>query len=176
MFQHVFQDKPDQEIGFAEDTKGGSCAYSELLLATPFVAACNESTRNLHLLDTDDFLSKRDTCVVLHLTESPFQDDDVPAAPDTPPAGSGHITQAITDGRVEPSAAELMSLWTVREVCAFLENSDLCSAAKIVQRNDVNGRDFVAFTTEQLQAAFSMTSFLAGKVVAARQLRLDGHH
>ena len=37
-FQHVFQGKPDEEVSFAENTEGGTCAYSKLVFATPFVA------------------------------------------------------------------------------------------------------------------------------------------
>lgn len=174
-FQHVFQGKPDQEIGFAEDTKGGSCSYSKLLFATPFVGTFNDSTKNIDLLYTDDFLSKNENCVVLHLTEPPFEAQPHEAA--APPGAQAPCPRplAIDDCENEGrTRQEAMSNWTVAEVADFLQGQDLKSAAQVLKRNDFNGRDLVATTRDQLCVSLGMSSFLSDKVLTARQVYLTG--
>ena len=68
-----------------------------------------------------------------------------------------------------PSVEEAMLSWKVAEVAHFLRERDLCAAAKILENNDVNGRDLAALTSVDMQEAFRMSGFLADKVVVARE-------
>ena len=71
-YQHVFQAKYQKCTEFVSSPTGQS-AYSLYLYAVPFVVTANFSTANLCLLDTDDFLSKPQNCVVLRLMERPWE-------------------------------------------------------------------------------------------------------
>jgi hypothetical protein len=164
-FQHVFQGKPDQEVGFAEDTKGGSCAYSKLVFATPFVGTFNNDTKNLDLLEKDDFLCKPGNRIVLELTSAPFRDDTEAEAGDGRARPSSHDSMHA----LMPPMEEEMVSWKVADVARCLQEQDLWAAAKILRNNDVNGRDFVSLTSADLQAHFNMTAFLADKVIVARE-------
>lgn len=54
--QDKIQGKYNAELEFAS-TPGGGLAYWKDLFAVPVVATCNETTRNLDLLETNDFLA-----------------------------------------------------------------------------------------------------------------------
>ena len=63
--QDKLQGKYNTVLEFAS-TPGGQCTYYKYLFRTPLVVTCNFSTRNLGLLDTDDWLAKPQNRVVLH--------------------------------------------------------------------------------------------------------------
>ena len=63
--QEKLQGKYDGVIEFAS-TAGGTCAYSKDLFGIPVVATINKSTKNLHLLHTDDWLGKEENRVVVN--------------------------------------------------------------------------------------------------------------
>ena len=54
-------------------TPGGQCSYTKDLWSLPIVATVNNATANLHLLNTDDFLSKRENVWVLSFSGVPGQ-------------------------------------------------------------------------------------------------------
>ena len=62
--QEKLQGKYNALVEFAS-TPGGGLAFKRDLYALPIVATINNSTRNLQLLNTDDFLSKRDSVLLL---------------------------------------------------------------------------------------------------------------
>jgi hypothetical protein len=163
-FQHVLQGKPDEMVAFAE-TAGGTCAYEKLLFRTPFVATINNATANLHLLDTNDFLSKPQNIVVLWLKEPPVEksDDDndggTASEPEVPVLGPGHASSAPT-----PS----WHMWSVAELSTYLKGKDMHAAARCLQANDVNGKDFAALTEQELVGELGMPSFSAKKVIRIR--------
>ena len=170
-FQHVFQGKPDEEVGFAENTGGGTCAYSKLVFATPFVATFNDSAKNLDFLEKDDFLSKPENRVILHLRSSPFVDDEGSAGG---PAGAASSQTppppclALAGVQTPPGPREEMEQWSVTEVQQFLARQDMCAAAKVLRQNDVCGSDLATMTSNDFQQGLSMSSFLANKVVQRR--------
>ena len=170
-FQHVFQGKPDEEVGFAENTGGGTCAYSKLVFATPFVATFNDSAKNLDFLEKDDFLSKPTNRVILHLRSSPFVDEE---------GGAGEPAGASSSHTPPPSRLALagvqtplgsraeMEQWSVAEVHQFLAQQDMRAAANVLKQNGVCGSDLATMTSRDLQQGLGMTSFLATKVVQRR--------
>ena len=62
--QEKIQGKYNSIIEFAE-TPGGTCVYSKDMWAVPIIATMNHSTANLHLFQTDDFLSNPENRVLL---------------------------------------------------------------------------------------------------------------
>lgn len=105
--------------------------------------------------------------IVLRLTQSPFIGEEDQAAPPASTATALPLPQA--DGSADPTPFQRMQLWAVSDVVAFLQQKDLCAAARMLQQNDCNGKDFCAMTSHQLVVAFKMTGFLADKVVQARR-------
>ena len=138
-----------------------------MLFATPFVATINDSTKNLDLLNTDDFLSKPGNVIVLRLTESPFLSEEDQAR--TPAGNATRLTLPLADGGADPTPFQRMRLWAVSDVADFLQRRDLCAAARVLQQNDCNGKDFCSITGKELVDVFRMTPFLAEKVLQARQ-------
>ena len=64
MHQEKLQGKYDARIEFGT-TPGGQCSYSHWLWRVPIVATVNHTTKNLGLLDTDDFLGNTENRVVV---------------------------------------------------------------------------------------------------------------
>jgi hypothetical protein len=65
--QEKLQGKYDYQVEFAS-TQGGQCAFSKDLFAMPIVATINNSTKNLHLLRTDDWLGHPENRVIVTFT------------------------------------------------------------------------------------------------------------
>ena len=170
-FQHVFQGKPDEEVGFAENTEGGNCAYSKLVFATPFVATFNDSVDNEDLLQTDDFLSKPENRILLRLSEKPFQESGGKESGPTAATPSAVLPLADTSVAQEPN---IMEQWTVSQAAEFLRQQDLCAASKICLQNDVSGADLAKMSRDDLQNGLRFSPFLAEKVVQAVQRFLSG--
>ena len=63
--QHVLQGKPDDVVEFAT-TAGGTRACTLDMYAVPIVATINFSTKNLGLLDSDDFLGSPGNRIIVH--------------------------------------------------------------------------------------------------------------
>ena len=171
--QHVFQGKPDETVSFAE-TPGGTRAFEKLLFKVPFVATINASTANLQYLESHDFLSKHENCVVLRLTSAPYEHDGAPAAGDAAEMAAAATAPAsvsclpLNDYEVS-SVPPAYAAWTCAETVAFLRRFDLNAAAKVFHANDVNGNDFQKLTVQALQTELGMSAFLAEKVIKARR-------
>ena len=86
------------------------------------------------------------------------------------PAGNAtRLTLPLADGGADPTPFQRMRLWAVSDVADFLQRRDLCAAARVLQQNDCNGKDFCSITGKELVDVFRMTPFLAEKVLQARQ-------
>ena len=70
--QDKLQGQPNSMIEFAT-TQGGSCKYEKYLYAIPIVVTINESTANLDLLQTHDWLGKQCNRILVELTQAPFE-------------------------------------------------------------------------------------------------------
>ena len=62
--QEKIQGKYDYMVEFAS-TPGGQCAYERDLFAIPIAATISDTTANLHLLDSDGWLSNLGNRVLL---------------------------------------------------------------------------------------------------------------
>ena len=151
-------------MAFAE-TPGGTCAYEKLLCRTPFVATINNSTANLHLLETHDFLSKLENCVVLWLKEPPLEhsDDDSDGI-----AAPGPMLPAVCDGSVASSLVPCWHKWSVARLGASLKAKDMHAAARCCQANDVSGKDFATLTEQGLVGELGMSLLSAKKLLHTR--------
>ena len=67
--QDKVQGKYNSEVEFGS-TPGGQCAYFRDLFAIPVVATANYSTRNINLLEEDDFLSNQENRILVHFPPS----------------------------------------------------------------------------------------------------------
>ena len=129
------------------------------------------SHKNLDFLEKDDFLSKPENRVILHLRSSPFVDDEGSAGG---PAGAASSQMppppclALTGVQTPPGPREEMEQWSVAEVQQFLVRQDMCAAAKVLKQNDVCGSDLATMTSCDFQQGLGMSSFLANKVVQRR--------
>ena len=75
-FLSLHQEKLQGNYNFVVEfasTPGGQCAYSKDLWGLPIVATVNNTTRNLELLNTDDFLSRRANLWLLSFSGVPGQ-------------------------------------------------------------------------------------------------------
>ena len=73
--QEKLQGKYDCMVEFAS-TPGGQCAYARDLFAIPLVATINNTTANLHLLQSDDWLSNPSNRVLLSWPLGPREDQN----------------------------------------------------------------------------------------------------
>ena len=147
--QHVFQSKYSKRTEFAS-SPCGTQAFNLYLFKTPWVVTANMSTKNLHFLETNDFLSKASNRTLLRLTESPF----VGAAPNVAP--------------VMRSRSEQMARWNVGGTSSFLDSRDLLGASRICANNDVTGIDMLNMTQQSLTEEIGVSPFAARKILAAR--------
>ena len=175
--QHALQGKPGEEIWFAE-TEGGTRAYSRNLFKLPMVATVNKSTKNLHFLESDDFLGNPKNRVVLRLTKQPFDkvdtNDDAAGDGAGPcAAAAGLLPLAGSAHSAAKSPREVVQAWGVKETCDALREHDLRSAANILEKQDFNGEDLCACTTASLTTDLRMTAFHAEKVVRFRDALLS---
>ena len=154
--QHVFQAKYQKMTEFGH-TPGGVCSYSLYLYKTPFIITANFSTKNLHLLDTDDFLSKHDNCRVYRLTESPFEERE---------AAEASVPELAA--APAPTAATLMGSWSVSATAHWLEKKDLLAAADAARNNGFCGADLLEAEENMLVTDLRLTPFLARKIIKAR--------
>ena len=65
--QEKLQGKVDAKVEFAS-TPGGTCAYTKWLHRVPLVVTANFTTKNRHLLVSDDFLGHEENRVVVRRT------------------------------------------------------------------------------------------------------------
>ena len=136
--------------------KGGKSAtmkfsYPFTLARRAVVVTMDLNAANLHLFDTDHWLSDRRNIIVLKLTEPAFFDGD-----------NGDASQGAE------SAGEALAKFTVSEVSGLLRSKDLSGPAQVLESNGVNGADLLGLSATQLQTELRMSVFAARKVIAAR--------
>ena len=113
------------------------------------VATMDLSADNIHLLQSDHWLSDRRNVVQIHLTQATYGQ-----------VGHGAVTV--------PSPQERMRLWSVRAVGSFFKGADLEGPANTFFAHGVAGVDFLDISQETLVNDFRMSAFAAKKVLAAR--------
>lgn len=87
--QEKLQGSYNRAIEFAS-TQGGTCAFRKDLYRLPIVVTINNSTKNLQLLETNDFLSKRENARLLCFSSRPGQAPPSETLPTTKPDGAAH--------------------------------------------------------------------------------------
>lgn len=153
--------KSQREVlqGRAKVTWGGRSAtmrfaYPYTLCRRAVVATFDLSAVGLDTFKSDHWLSDERNVIQLWLRE--------PAWIQTPQQDRAPATS-------EPSKQEQMAQWSVAQVVAFLERSDLHGPAQTCHRNGVAGSDLVEISASELIDDLRMTSFAARKVIAARE-------
>lgn len=120
-------------------------AYPFTLARRAVVVTMDLSADNLHLLDSDHWLSNSKNVVVVRLSSSTWLN-----------APSSSTT-----------ARDDMTSWSVAEVTKFFAAHDLCGPASILAANGVRGRDLVNFTLEDLKD-MHLSGFAMQRLFAAR--------
>ena len=129
-------------------------AYSFTLCRRAVVITMDMSAANLHLLETDHWLSDSKNVQIVRLTAPAWNAGD-----ELPPAH-------------DPPRQEVLSAWSVREVVAFLNAKDLEGPASVFQSNGVNGADLLAMTAESMVRDLRLSPFAGRKVASARDAYL----
>ena len=130
-------------------------AYPFTLSRRAVIATMDWSAENLHLLETDHWLSDPRNVKVFRLNEKAW----VQAGPAVP--------------QVRQSTDQVMKRWRAGEVAAFLRTKDLEGPAAVLFQNGVAGDDFFTLTTQTLTADLRLSAFAARKVLAARTSFLE---
>ena len=105
------------------------------------------SAKNLHMFATDHWLSDPKNVLVLRLDEPAWVLDQPPPL----------------------SALSTMDAWGVEAVAAWLESNDMAGPAAYFRAQGVNGRDVLAFQSEQdIMRDLVTTPFVARKVFSLR--------
>ena len=136
-------------------------AYVFTLSRHAVVATLDLSAKNLHLLQSDHWLSDRRNIIQLHLKESAFENHG-PGRSD-----SSDSSDSSVRGSSE-SKQTMMMRWTTADVSAFLEARDLCGPAAQLFANGLDGADLVNSTGSALVSDLRLTTFAARKILAAR--------
>ena len=138
--------------GRAKKCRGGKSAtmmysYAYTLCRRAAVVTMDLSAKNLHLLDTDHWLSNPKNVITLRLTE--------PAC--------------VMPEPVAPMGTEPMAMWGVGAVAAWLESLDMAGPAAHFKAQGVSGMDLLAFQTAgDLARDVGATPFVAKKVLRLR--------
>ena len=144
--------------GRAKKCRGGKSAtmiysYAYTLCRRAVVVTLDLSANNLHLFDTDHWLSNPKNVMVLHLTETAF----------------------VTPEPAAPTDEEPMAKWSVAAVSAWLESSDMAGPAATLKVQGVSGMDLVAFqSASDLARDLGTTPFVAKKVFKLRNQHIYG--
>ena len=120
------------------------------------VATFDLSTANLHMLDTDHWLSNPRSAICLKLHSPAWAIAGV-AAPDP-----------------ELERPEQMRIWTAAEVVAFAKARDLPGPAATLFASSVDGADLLGVYQEVLVTEVRLTPFADAKVLRVRDAFLAG--
>lgn len=120
------------------------------------VATFDLSAANLHLLESDHWLSNRNNVLLLKLSEPAWEVSvATPAAP-------------LRSPRLQ------MAAWQVKEVVAFVQARDLAGPAASLFASGVAGADLPDVDEETLVRDVRLTPSAARKVLRARDAFLAG--
>ena len=120
------------------------------------VATFDLSATNLHMLDSDHWLSNPRNVICLKLHSPAWAAAGV-AAPEP-----------------EPERSEQMRSWTATEVVAFAKARDLAGPAATLFASSVDGADLLGMTQGVLVRQVRLTPFAAAKVLRVRDAFLAG--
>ena len=130
----------------------GMYAFPFTLHRRAVVATMDRSARNLHLFETDHWLSNPDNVLVLRLAGPSFL-----APGDT-----------VAQGLVEAAPSQELASWTPSRLGAWLRCEHLHAPADIFERNGVTGQDFATMTEEDLTDGLRVLPWAAAKVLRLR--------
>ena len=150
----MLQGRPKMCKAGRSQTMRFSASYT--LCRRAVVATFDLSAANLHLFESDHWLSNPNNVIVLRLT-APAWETGAPPVLDAAPAPAG-----------------AMRIWSVDGVVAFAHARDLAGPAVTLFNNAVNGADLLAVDLETLVQDVRLTPFAAKKVLAARDAFLAG--
>ena len=120
------------------------------------VATFDLSAANLHLLETDHWLSNRNNVLLLKLTQPAW-----------------HSTTAVVAApRTDPRL--VMAAWRASEVVAFAKAKDLAGPAAVIFASGMDGEDFLCADEAMLVKDVRLTPFAARKLLRAREAFLAG--
>lgn len=148
--REAIQGRPKKLKGGKSSTMMYSYPYS--LCRRAVVATFDLSARNLHMFRTDHWLRSSENVVQLWLQGPAWQ-----------ATGSSHDVLGSSSSNTGTGKT-----WNVDAVGSFLEDADLKGPAHVFKQNGVNGKDFAAFTMQDLQQELRLTPFAARKVLLAR--------
>ena len=152
--RETLQGRPKVQWGGRSQTM--RYAYPFTLARRAVVATMDLSAENLHLLESDHWLSDPKNVLVFKLTAKAWEQP----APHTP--------QPLQNRDQE------MQQWRASEVASFLKAKDLEGPATVLFQNGVAGGDLIAMTAETLVEDMRLSVFAATKVLAARGVFLQG--
>ena len=124
-------------------------SYPFTLARRGVVATMDLSADNMHLLQSDHWLSDPRNIIQLHL-KRPAYDSEA----------------EVSDN--DMSALSRMQTWSVRNVVSFLKSADLEGPAAAFWTHGVNGIDFASIDEATLCDDLRLSRFTARKVLAAR--------
>ena len=150
--REVLQGRPKLCRGARSATMKFSYAYT--LARRCVVATFDLSAHNLHLLQTDHWLSSPKNIVQVWLTSEAWETGTVVAP---------------------PASRRGMSSWSVETLCAHLTTEDAEGLAKLLRNSSVNGADFRGLSENDLVMDLKMTNFGARKLMLLKAKLLEQH-
>ena len=133
-------------------------SYPFTLCRRGVVVTMDFSAKNLHMFQTDHWLSNPMNCLVLRLTEPAWK---------IPP-------QTTTTLPLQPSAQERIAACTASDLRGLLEMQDMSGPASQLFSQSVNGSDLLALTEKELVEEVRVTPFVAKKLLKAWEMLLAG--
>jgi hypothetical protein len=146
--REVLQGRPKACKAAKSPTMRFSSVYT--LCGRAVVVTFDLSAANLHLFDTDHWLSDTRNVILLKL--------DAPAW-----IASGAVPQ-----EVPAQPRDVMASWPVSGVVAFMKSRDMEGPASVLHASGVNGADLLTLDEQLLVRDVHMTPFAARKLLRAR--------
>ena len=146
--REVLQGRPKECTGGRSSTMIYSYVYT--LARRAVVVTMDLSASNLHMLQTDHWLSSQENVLQLWL------------------GWPAWMQAAATRTQPLLTARQRMFDWTVAALAAYLEQEDAEGVARIVRSNSVNGADVLEFTEATCAESLRCTPFVARKLLLLR--------
>ena len=153
--REVLQGRPKPQRGGRSNTMVYSYPYT--LAKRAVVATLDLSARNLHMLTTNHWLSRRRNVALLRLTGPSWQVRDPAPVPALSPS-------------------EKMRAWSVSDVAMFYSQQDAEAVAEGLRSKSVSGCDLLVFQGwEELARELGVVPFVAKKILRLRDEFLAGN-
>ena len=150
--REVLQGRPKTAKAARSPTMRHASVYT--LCRRAVVATFDLSATNLHMLDSDHWLSNPKNVIQLRLTVPAWESGTAEPAP--------------------PRPRDVMRAWSVNELGSFAKARDLAGPASVLAASGVNGADLLTMDEATLVHDVRMTPFAARKVLRARDSFLAG--